>query len=115
MKLCMSRCRPKFQVWPLSQHATISSHEFRKPARRSFGGGFVLCQTTNWNVSKTGSNDLVPAAEQVVAREREQRAGRLEDAAELGEPRRRLERRLVPAATSLLNDFRQLMSMLPVE
>ena len=55
MKLCMSRCRPKFQVWPLSQHATISSHEFRKPARRSFGGGFVLCQTTNWNVSKTGS------------------------------------------------------------
>ena len=56
MKLCMSRCRPKFQVWPRSQHATISSQEFRNPARRSFGGGFVLCQTTNWNVSKAGSN-----------------------------------------------------------
>ena len=55
MKLCMSRCRPKFHVWPRSQQQTISSHEFRKPARRSLGGGFVLCQTMNWNVSNAGS------------------------------------------------------------
>ena len=55
MKLCMSRWRVKFQVWPLSQQQTISSQLFRKPTRRSFGGGFVLCQTMNWNVSKAGS------------------------------------------------------------
>ncbi len=85
------------------------------PARRSFGGGFVLCQTTNWNVSKTGSNTSC------------QRPSRLYEVNANSVPVGLRTRRNSAsqaagskvvwshAATSLLNDLRQLMSMLPVE